>query len=218
MGHVRTVRRVLARVVGALVVLGVAAWWLLDPGAGDDGSGSAADADTADAPADLDRLVVAPEGGEEGYDRELFEHWVDADGDGCDTRCEVLEEERRTDLAGLPDGGWLSLYDGYTTDDPGELDIDHVVPLAEAWRSGASDWDAERREAFANDLDDPRALVAVTAATNRAKGDRDPAEWQPPARGAWCWYGEAWVATKLRWGLTADQAEVDALRNMLAGC
>lgn len=171
-----------------------------------------------EAAALVDQLTVAPEASDDGYDRELFDHWVDADGDGCHTRCEVLAAERRTDLPGLPEGGWLSLYDGYSTPDASELDIDHVVALAEAWRSGADGWDAERREAFANDLDDPAALVAVTAATNRSKGDRDPASWQPPNRDAWCEYATAWVNTKLRWGLTADQAEVDALRNMLRGC
>lgn len=166
----------------------------------------------------VDQLVIAPEGTDDGYDRDLFDHWVDADGDGCDTRCEVLEAERRDDLPGLPSGGWLSIYDGYSTPDASELDIDHVVALGEAWRSGAAGWDAARREAFANDLADPQALIAVTAATNRSKGARDPASWQPPAQAAWCEFATAWAATKVRWGLTADQAEVDALRNMLRSC
>jgi hypothetical protein len=166
----------------------------------------------------VDLLVVAPEGGDAGYDRELFDYWIDADSDGCDTRCEVLEAERRTDLAGLPGGGWLSTYDGYTTADSSELEVDHVVALAEAWRSGASAWERARRAAFANDLDDPGALIAVTASANRSKGDRDPASWQPPNRGAWCEFATAWATTKARWGLSADQAEVGALKNMLAGC
>jgi hypothetical protein len=127
--------------------------------------------------------VIAPEGSDAGYDRDLFDHWTDADSDGCDARCEVLEQERRIDLPGLPGGGWLSTYDGYTTPDAGELDVDHVVALGEAWRSGGATWDGARREAFANDLDDPGALIAVTASANRSKGDRDPASWQPPNRG-----------------------------------
>ncbi|MFO1537455.1 MAG: excalibur calcium-binding domain-containing protein, partial [Actinomycetota bacterium] len=171
----------------------------------------------AAAGAALDRLVVEPEGYRPGYDRGLFVHWVDDDGDGCDTRCEVLAAERRTDLPGLT-VGWLSIYDGYSTDDSSELDIDHVVALAEAWSSGAWAWDAARRRAFANDLGDPRALIAVTAATNRSKSDRDPAQWQPPNRAAWCEFADAWIATKLRWGLTVDPAERAALANMLAGC
>lgn len=166
----------------------------------------------------IGQLTVAPEGSGAGYDRDLFQHWIDADHDGCDTRCEVLEVERRTDLPGLPSGGWLSIYDGYSTDDSGELDVDHVVALGEAWRSGADTWDANRRRGFANDLDEPDALIAVTASTNRSKSDRDPARWQPPNRGAWCQFGLGWVRVKIKWGLTADDAEVGALRNMLAGC
>lgn len=165
----------------------------------------------------LASIVVAPEGSRSGYDRDLFEHWTDDDGDGCDTRCEVLRREQRSDLPGLA-SGWWSAYDGYTTDDPGELDVDHVVALAEAWDSGAAGWDPARRRAFANDLDTPGALLSVTAATNRSKSDRDPAEWQPPNRDAWCAFGTGWVRTKAAWGLTADPAEVAALRNMLRGC
>jgi Protein of unknown function (DUF1524) len=166
----------------------------------------------------VDQLRVAPEASDAGYDRDLFNHWTDADFDGCDTRCEVLEVERRTDLSSVPGGGWLSIYDGYSTPDATDLEIDHVVALAEAWRSGANTWDPARREAFANDLDAPGALVAVTASSNRSKSDRDPASWQPPNREAWCEFARGWVTTKVRWALTADQAEVDTLRNMLGGC
>lgn len=162
-------------------------------------------------------LPVAPESESGPYARTLFGgSWIDADGDDCDTRCEVLRTTRLSELDGLPGGGWLSAFDGYTTDDPSELDIDHLVPLAEAWRSGASTWDGSRRLAFANDLDHPGALVAVTAASNRSKGDKDPAAWQPPNTGAWCDYATAWVTTKLRWELAADEAEVRALSNMAA--
>jgi len=162
----------------------------------------------------LDGLRVAPEAAADSYDRDLFGGgWIDADGDGCDTRCEVLEAER----IALPGGGsgWLSLYDSYSTDDPSELDVDHMVPLAEAWRSGASSWDPKRRIAYANDLAAPTSLIAVTAATNRAKSDRDPARWQPSSLDAWCSYTDAWIGTKQRWGLTADAAEVKAIHNMI---
>jgi hypothetical protein len=163
-------------------------------------------------------LVEEPENTTDRYDRDLFQHWVDADGDGCDTRCEVLLEERKGELPGLPSGGWLSIYDGYSTDDSSELDIDHMVPLAEAFESGAWGWDANRRREFANDLLEPASLIAVTAATNRSKGAKDPAEWQPPNTDAWCVYVENWVRVKLRWDLSADTAELAALRNMAARC
>jgi hypothetical protein len=161
------------------------------------------------------RLRIEPEHPRTGYDRDLFNHWI---GDPCDTRCRVLQRDRVATLPGLPDGGWVSLYDGYSTDNPDELEIDHVVALAEAWDSGADTWDPARREAFANDLEHPGALRAVTAATNRSKGDRDPAEWQPPNRDAWCAYATDWITTKLDWDLAADHAEASALRNMLRGC
>jgi hypothetical protein len=73
-------------------------------------------------------------------------------------------------------------------------------------------------EAFANDLDDPGALVAVTGASNRSKGDSDPATWQPSDPGDRCAFAGDWTATKVRWGLTADPAEVAALRSILATC
>jgi hypothetical protein len=165
----------------------------------------------------LSTLLVEPEHTGGGYERELFQHWIDVDHNGCNTRCEVLNAERRTDLPGL-DSGWYSLYDGYTTDDPSELDIDHVVALGEAWRSGADGWDADRRRDFANDLDEPDALIAVTAATNRSKGDKDPARWQPPNRDGWCQWASGWVKVKAKWALSIDQAEADALHNILRGC
>jgi hypothetical protein len=57
------------------------------------------------------------------------------------------------------------------------FDVDHFVPLAEAWDSGAANWDSATRQAFANDLDFSMSLIAVTASSNRSKSDRDPAEW-----------------------------------------
>lgn len=181
--------------------------------------------ETSPTVAVVDDLVIAPESPDEGYDRELFgSGWIDADGDGCDTREEVLIAESVTPAQVDPygcqvvTGDWVSAYDGEETSDPSDFDIDHVVALGEAWRSGASGWTPEQRLAFANELDDPAALIAVTASTNRSKGDRDPASWQPPNRDAWCEFATAWTTVKVQWGLTADQAEVDALRNMLAGC
>ncbi|NEA39295.1 HNH endonuclease [Streptomyces sp. SID11385] len=152
------------------------------------------------------------------YDRDAFKHWnrgLNPD-DGCDTREELLLAEAvkaPTKGAGckLSGGSWFSYYDGATVTDAGALDVDHMVPLEEAWSSGARSWTPERREAYANDLTAERSLVAVTAKTNRSKGKRDPAEWLPPADSALCTYLVDWTTTKLRWGLTADAAERDAL-------
>ena len=159
-----------------------------------------------------------------GYDRDLFKHWVDADGDGCDARREVLIDEAvaapnvgsRCSLSG---GEWLSRYDGKTASGNGSaFDVDHMVPLAEAWGSGAHNWAADRREDYANDLGYADSLIAVSASSNRSKGARDPAEWLPPAQGVHCWYAAAWINVKTRWDLTVDQAEADTLRSVLTGC
>ncbi|MDG5808584.1 HNH endonuclease family protein [Streptomyces ossamyceticus] len=98
------------------------------------------------------------------------------------------------------------------------LDIDHLVPLAESWDSGASAWTSADRQAYANDLDDPRALIAVSATSNRSKADQDPTTWQPPAEDYRCTYATDWIAIKTRWDLTVDPAEQAALTSVLDGC
>jgi Protein of unknown function (DUF1524) len=174
------------------------------------------------AESELSRLGIAAEGPRTGYGRSLFPQWIDADHDGCDTRHEVLIAESAVPAhvgAGCAvTGQWYSAYDGVTTTDASTFDIDHVVPLAEAWDSGASTWDAARRTAYANDLDHPETLRAVSASANRKKGDDDPAAWKPPLRSDWCSYATDWISVKVTWNLTADPAEIDALRSMLATC
>ena len=103
------------------------------------------------------------------------------------------------------------------TTDPSSFDVDHLVPLAEAWDSGASDWDAKRRQAFANDLGARNSLIAATASSNRKKGDRDPAEWLPRPVDR-CRYVVAWIATKARWSLSVDSVEKLALVQILGFC
>lgn len=165
----------------------------------------------------LASVAVAEPSDRDSYDRKRFRHWIDADSNRCDTRCEVLLREFRSDLPQAPVGGWLSLYDGVTVSESSDLDVDHMVPLAEAWVSGAYRWDDQRREDFANDLT-PGALLAVTASTNRSKSDRDPSEWLPPDRSSWCRYATDWVVTKYRWGLSVDPLEFTDLSQILQGC
>ncbi|MFD9752463.1 HNH endonuclease family protein [[Kitasatospora] papulosa] len=170
-------------------------------------------------------IAALPDGTEkrDGYERDSFKHWVDEDGDGCPTRAEVLLEEATTkpeqgERCALTGGVWMSYYDEVEVTDARKLDIDHMVPLAEAWDSGAYDWTAERRQAYANDLGFQRSLVAVTAKTNRSKSDKDPAQWLPPAQGARCTYAADWTATKLRWKLSVDQNERGALLELAKEC
>ena len=159
----------------------------------------------------LNELDVLPEH-DSDYDRADWPHWNDLDGDGCDTRCEVLAAERR------PDGSWFSAFDGRSTTTPGEFDIDHLVPLAEAHESGGWQWDRTTRRGFANDEAFPHSLIAVSASSNRSKGKKDPAEWLPPATESHCFYADAWVRIKHRWSLSVDVAELIALGRILADC
>ena len=134
-----------------------------------------------------------------------------------------IDPRRRGEAHGsgcrLSGGAWYSPYDGGTETGTGRgFDIDHMVPLAEAWDSGTADWGPGRREDFANDLGYPDSLVPVTARSNRSKADRDPGEWQPPDAAARCWCASAWVQVKTRWGLSVDQREADTLRSVLTGC
>lgn len=114
-------------------------------------------------------------------------------------------------------GTWHSYYDNQEVTGASSLDIDHMVPLAEAWDSGASAWTPAKREAYANDQKASTSLVAVTARTNRQKADQDPANWLPPAPEARCRYVAEWVSTKLRWKLTGDKPEVEALKVFAEG-
>ena len=159
-----------------------------------------------------------------GYEREYFKHWVDADGDGCDTRKEVLLAEALQmpsvgASCGLDDGYWISRYDELIEEGSGSgFDVDHLVPLKEAWESGAHDWTAEMRELYANDLAHENALIAVSASSNRSKGARDPHTWLPPDIAQHCWYAAAWIEVKAIWNLTVDSAEKATLEVILASC
>ena len=158
------------------------------------------------------KLGVADESdGGVAYDRDLYGSWTQVRS-GCNTRCSVLEEEERSD------GTWLSWYDGKVVADPSDLDIDHMVPLAEAHSSGGWQWNSSQKRQYANDLIHPEALTAVSASSNRSKGSRDPAEWKPSDGSVWCEYATDWIKVKTVWDLTADQTEVRELKEMLNTC
>jgi hypothetical protein len=168
----------------------------------------------------LDELTVAPETSSSGYSRSLFPHWITISG-ACNTRETVLRRDG-TNVAvnsscAATGGNWSSPYDGRTWNDASDVDIDHVVPLSEAWRSGAASWSTDTRRGFANDLTRPQ-LIAVTDDVNQAKGDKDPASWKPPLASYHCTYSRMWIATKHHWNLTVQTSEKAALQNMLDTC
>lgn len=168
----------------------------------------------------LGDLTEKAEGSMDGYSREKFPHWIDQ-GDNCNTREAVLKRdgegvETGTDCAATK-GSWTSPYDGETWTETSDVDIDHMVPLAQAWRSGASEWTQEKRQQLANDLDIAQ-LLAVTDNVNQSKGDKDPAEWLPPKSDYHCTYARMWVWVKHEYKMTADSAEKTALTKALGTC
>ena len=171
----------------------------------------------------LAALKVAPAGTMDGYSRESFEHWVAQPqaGRNCNTREAVLERDgtgvRVNGACEATSGSWTSAYNGERISEPSKIDIDHTVPLANAWRSGAREWSVQRREEFANDLRLPQ-LLAVDAGSNRAKGDQDPSTWKPSRSTFWCTYARAWIQVKWFYGLTLQSSEKTALQSMLNTC
>jgi hypothetical protein len=159
------------------------------------------------------------------YHREDWRHWIDADGDCQNARHEVLIEEsldqvtfRDANSCTVDTGKWIAPFTGSIVISAGSLDVDHMVPLANAHRSGAWAWDSVRKQAYANDLSYPGHLIAVTASANRSKGADGPEAWQPPDQSYYCQYATAWVSIKSEWELSVTQAEWVALDQMLNSC
>lgn len=171
--------------------------------------------------AQLDSITIAPDGPLSGYSRAQFGDGWATQPDGCDSRVDVLAAQVRPGTlvrhgCTITGGTWLSLYDGVTVTSPHQLDIDHLVPLAEAWKTGARGWSPSQRVAFANDV--TTELIAVTAHSNRSKGDEPPPGYEPPNKAEDCSYAARWVAVKVKYRLTVTAGEKTALAQMLATC
>lgn len=166
----------------------------------------------------LNKLPVKTESHASSYSRSKFKTWVDANRDGENTRAEVLKTEstkKVTESAHVVRSGrWVSHYDSpaKTFSSASSLDIDHLVPLQEAWTSGASSWSTQKRTAFANDIGYPASLIAVSAHANRSKGDREPNNYLPPNRAYRCTYVRNYIAVKYRWNLQVNPGEKAALK------
>ncbi|GAA0586767.1 HNH endonuclease [Kribbella sandramycini] len=165
-------------------------------------------------------LTVKAEGSSSGYSRDKFPHWHTVTGT-CDTRDQVLKRDGSgvtVDANCEPTAGrWYSVYDAVWVEDDSSIDIDHIVPLSEAWKSGASGWTTAKREQFANDLSIAQ-LIAVSASSNRSKGDSDPAVWKPTNTSVHCVYAREWIWVKHTYALSLQSAEKTALQQMLASC
>lgn len=171
----------------------------------------------------VDLLRIEPEGPRSGYSRDTFDHWADIDGSGCRARQDVLTVQATGPVERDParpcvivHGTWYSAFDGEThTGHPSDIDVDHVVALAEAWDSGADEWGFTRRRQFAND---PLHLLVATRRANQDKADLDAGEWRPERRDAWCLTATMIVLTKLRYDLSVDPAERNGLVAMAVTC
>lgn len=175
----------------------------------------------------LDDLTVATEGSMSGYDREEFPHWAsDAAAFGWEepvTACDVRDTALIRDGNDVRVDEECRIYAGSWTDpdttnvytDPQDLDGDHLVPLAESWRSGASRWTVKERETYANA---PGVVLSVDDGANQEKGDKGPEAWLPPNREYWCEYASRWTEIKAVWGMSVDLHEKEALQEILSGC
>lgn len=193
----------------------------MSPATGTSEAGSPSEASDA-----LGRLEVEPADSMAGYSRDEFPHWSDAGEFGweapnasCDARDASLIRDGEAvevgDGCDIEAGEWVDPYAGETITDSSSVDIDHIVPLANAWRSGATEWDEPMREEFANA---PINLLSTDAGENRSKGDRGPEAWRPPDEGAWCDYSVRWVSVKSTYELSVNEQERAALEEMLATC
>jgi hypothetical protein len=218
-----TMRQFLARIASVVLIL------VLAPGcslADTVGSGTRQVGSPAEASEALQELEVAQPGSMSGYSRERFPHWSKASDFGwdppqasCDVREAALirdgEDVRVGSGCKVTSGTWYDPYTDQTYSDPQDIDIDHVVPLAEAWRSGASSWSDEQRERYAND---PDVLLSVEDNANQQKGDKGPEAWKPPNEEEWCDYAQRWIQIKVKYDLSADEQEKVALEEMLDTC
>ncbi|WP_224389046.1 HNH endonuclease family protein [Pseudonocardia sp. ICBG1293] len=168
---------------------------------------------TAAGPVDVSGLRVAPDRADSGYRREAFgPGWAPAAGPGCDIRDAVLARDlTQTTVKNGCDvsaGTLRDPYSGQTISGPTrDLDVDHVIPLALAHRSGAHAWTDARWEAFAND---PNNLRATTAQLNRSKSDHGPEHWMPPVDA--CAYAHDFVRIAYRYQLTVTAPRAAALQ------
>jgi hypothetical protein len=232
-------------ILGVTALVGVGAWLGINPTEGPGAAGAAVAEgwrDTVDVAgrfrpsyvehedrpaveAALTVLAVRAEDSGDNYTRGAFgQSWADVDRNGCDTRNDILARDltdvtkrgRCVVLAGTLTDPYTGAVNAFAKASAGDIEIDHVVSLAEAWRSGANAWTAAQRLTLAND---PRNLLATGRGVNRSKSDDDAADWQPPGGATQgCNYARAVVRVKVTYRLTVDTDERKALAGLLGRC
>lgn len=175
----------------------------------------------------LSQLAVKPPAPMAGYSRAQFgPAWADLDHNHCDTRDDILRRDLTQTV--LEPGSTCvvkqgMLHDPYTGNNisfvrgpnSSVIQIDHLVALGDAWRTGATTWSAELREQYAND---PVVLLAVDGPQNGAKGDADASLWLPPNQFYDCAYVVKQIAIKTKYRLWLTSDEREAMKNVLSGC
>jgi hypothetical protein len=212
------VRKPFLEIVAALVVAGCSSVATTPP--------ARSPTPTSVVPAShLIALTIAPRSHASSYARSAdFGGFTDQHG--CeDTRAVLLIRESRAPVSfteptdcTVKTGRWVDPWSGRTKTVAHDLDIDHTVPLDNAWQSGAWAWTHARRVAYANDLSDTDQLVPILLSENRSKGDDGPDAWKPPLKSSWCRYAIDWDRIKTHWHLTATAAEWAALEQMVQTC
>jgi hypothetical protein len=156
------------------------------------------------------------------YNRKSWPHWTDEDNDCQNTRAEILIRDslgqvkfKRNKGCSVSWGRWIGPYTGEEFTKASDLDIDHIVPLSHAHKTGASNWTRKEKRRFAND---PENLLAVDDSTNQAKGDKGPARWKPPLKSYWCEYANRWKRIKIKYGLNSSIPEQRSLGVMGREC
>lgn len=229
-------RRAAAALVAVALAVAVAGCGPLDLGAPTGTSNSApavidhippGTLDAASARARLAELAEAVPSGLDGYARDcegggcvFGQPWLDVDGDGCDQRSQVLARDlvnavRKPGRCAVTSGTLNDPYTGETLTNVSKMQIDHVVPLAEMWRTGAAAWPGEQRAQAANNLGN---LLAVQGKANQQKGDHTPDTWMPPNTAFHCAYARIYVTVKTAYHLTVAHQERAALTQALTTC
>ncbi len=149
------------------------------------------------------------------YNRKEFKHWIDEDGNCLNTRAEVLKTRSLKEVSisncRVTSGLWLDYYYDEALVSASSIDIDHIVPLKEAWISGANDWSSERRSQFANDTEN---LVITNLKYNRQKGAKTPLEWLPVDKAYACKYIKEWLNIKKKYNLSISSALIEQYERM----
>jgi hypothetical protein len=209
---VRRASAIVAALIGFASLVGVSSSALADP---------PPPPSESTARSELAALTIGTPHSMDGYSRDAFDIWA-SQPDGCTTRQDVLARDgdgvvEGSDGCQPSSGSWYSAYDDTNVTVVASATIDHVVPLADAWRTGADEWTAAQRKAFGNDLTDAQLIIA-SSSSNSSKSDKDPSEWKPPNQAYWCTYGEQYVSVKSKFDLFVTSAEKDALGELLDAC